>query len=324
MVNLNEGDTMASIEQLAQCIILDELSYNYYQQLAKTISKKRVANEPTLQSLDTQLSRRLVRQLNWSSAICSIDTPTHKFCHFFEYCSNQKFTVDSFSQFINDNYWIAQAIEQSLPETSLNLQYQVLVAELDLDCLAKVGWKYFELLLSPELKPVLETVKSITTVDIDSAPATVTSAYLSFVNAVPMLVLLMLVKKGIHAIKQDTFNQTDADDQLTLNYYPSESLFISLLSFEEFLKPAVFEGLNLPFAEVEQLINGYQGDNTFVKQFNQIKKQQIVEYITKEQGLSKLQINHLIKQKLGSIKLCLSTVAKFKHMRLWQLGLSRT
>ena len=249
---------MNSITDLAEHIVLDDVNDTFYRTLCFSNFSRSIHDPKTEfeQQLDTTISNKLSRQLNWSSSVCSLDNATHKITHFIALYLQGKLDKNELNRLKQDNYWLAAAIDQELSES----QSQNLFCDSPSGCnitaeASAVVWRYFTLQLSEPLKFVAEQVQLFSHIIVEmgceKGNANINEEemhHLAFLNAYPFLVLLMLLDKTVQSAKQELLNKIGFECETSRThvsqYQPCAELVLSFLIFDEFVKYHVHDHIS--------------------------------------------------------------------------------
>lgn len=249
---------MNSITDLAEHIVLDDVNDTFYRTLCFSNFTRSIEEPKTEfeQQLDTTISNKLSRQLNWSSSVCSLDNSTHKITHLISLYFQGKLNEAELKKLSDDNYWLSAALEQELND----MQIQKLFCESPGGCkisaeMSAVVWRYFMLQLSEPFKFLAEQVQVFSHITIELAcsenkdeKAIEEMHHLAFLNTYPFLVLLMLLDKTVQSAKQELLNKIGFECESSrinvLQYQPSAELVLSFLIFDEFVKYHVHDHIS--------------------------------------------------------------------------------
>lgn len=249
---------MNSITDLAEHIVLDDVNDTFYRTLCFSNFTRSIEEPKTEfeQQLDTTISNKLSRQLNWSSSVCSLDNSTHKITHLISLYLQGKLGEVELKRLSADNYWLSAALEQELTES----QFQKLICCNLNGCmvsseLSMVVWRYFSLQLSEPFKSLAEQVQVFSHIIVELGcqdesynGAAEDMHHLAFLNSYPFLVLLMLLDKTVQSAKQELLNKIGFECEATrvnvANYQPSAELVLSFLIFDEFIKYHVHDHIS--------------------------------------------------------------------------------
>ncbi len=248
---------MISITELAEHIVLDDVTDIFYRSLcfsnfARSIHDPKNEFE---QKLDESISNKLSRQLNWSSSVCSLENATHKMTHLIALLLQGKLNEQELSKLTEDNYWLAAAIEKEAPNKEfINLSSlpnnEIKVSQE----FAAMVFSYFKLQLNKPYQYVAEQAELYSQVinefackEAPNNELEVEVQHLSFLNAYPFIVLLMLLDKTVQSAKQELLNQIgfecEQSRELVNNYQPSAETVFSFLIFDEFVKYHIHDSL---------------------------------------------------------------------------------
>jgi hypothetical protein len=315
---------MTSIHDLAKCILLDDINDVFYRSLCfSTYARSEFDAKTVVQKkLDSMLEQRLARQLNWSSSICSLDTATHKFSHLLQSVLNKQLSHSSLLAMLDDNYWLKSAIEVELGEKVFAdaIAQQNLVEYIQTQYinkrLAHIGWRYFASQMSESnqllLQQIIEFSDSIAEQIIQkSSEENILigegilldegmAYHLAFVNSYSFVVLLKLFDKAVQSIKYEALNNTavECDDQRQKfnQYLPTAESLLSFMLFDEFLKPHVFDNLNLVNYTHTNLIHGLDNLDVKTRLFTAARGQVIVNRLTQTGVLTSKQLSEFSSQ----------------------------
>ncbi|MBU2917111.1 MAG: hypothetical protein ACJAZB_000474 [Psychrosphaera sp.] len=303
---------MTSIHDLAKCILLDDVNDVFYRSLCFSTYARSEYDDKTAteKKLDVMLDQRLARQLNWSSSICSLDTATHKFSHLLESLINKQISQTSLISMIEDNYWLRSAIEIELGKEVFAeaIAQQNLLEHLKTPVINKriahIGWRYFASQMSDHnqylLQQIIEFSDAVAQQTIqnsfeESELVDEDMAYhLAFVNSYSFVVLLKLFDKAVQSIKYEALNTTafecEQQRELINQYLPTAESLLSFMIFDEFLKPHVFDNLNLVQDTYTNLLNGTEILDGKSKIFIKSRGEIIVERLSKTSVLTARQL----------------------------------
>lgn len=249
---------MNSITDLAEHIVLDDVNDTFYRTLCFSNFNRSIEEPKTEfeQQLDSTISNKLSRQLNWSSSVCSLDNSTHKITHLISLYFQGRLSESEFNRLSADNYWLSAALEQELSDE----QRQKLFCESPGGCkisaeMSAVVWRYFLLQLSEPFKYLAEQVHVFSHITVELACSgneqTVAQEemhHLAFLNTYPFLVLLMLLDKTVQSAKQELLNKIGFECESSrinvLQYQPCAELVLSFLIFDEFVKYHVHDHIS--------------------------------------------------------------------------------
>jgi len=343
---------MPSIHDLAKCILLDDVNDVFYRSLCFSSYVRSESDAKTLveKKLDTMLEQRLARQLNWSSSICSLDTVTHKFTHLLQSLIGQQLSQTNLMTMLDDNYWLKSAIEVELGrDVFVNaITQDNLLEYLQTQCvnkrIAHIGWRYFASQMSEQnqflLQQIVEFSDSIAEQIIkNSAESLVDGSisenelvgedlayHLAFMNSYSFVVLLKLFDKAVQSIKFEALNNTasECEDQRQQcsQYLPTAESLLSFMVFDEFLKPHVFDNLNLVEYTHTNLIDGVDKLDLNTKAFIKARGQTIVNRLTQTNILTTKQLSDFTSQVGIKFELLEKNVESNKSEKLWTKLLS--
>ncbi len=300
-----------SIIDLSQAILLDDVTDVFYRSLVYPFFN-RCHGEPTtaLESkLDAKLEQRLARKLNWTAALTSLDTVTHRFSHFVEELEQGLLTAKKLDDMLEQNYWLQAAFIDAKQTMGLATDTDFFVLENAKkrqlgQVVNAICWKYFELQMSEPAKQISKHMASLSDAFVNKAVevaherdeqvSTEQLFDLAFFNFYPMLVLLRLFDKAVQSIKQEELNalpESDEQNRLaTLSYQPSADILLSFLKFDEFIKPHVLDSLNLDASIQTNLIQGKLGVEPKAELFLQGRTRVINERMAEFQVLTPAQM----------------------------------
>ena len=252
---------MISITELAEHIVLDDVTDTFYRTLCFS-NFIRSIDEPKSnleQQLDEIVSSKLSRQLNWSSSLCSLENATHKMTHLLAKFLQGKLNARELDKSINDNYWLAAAVEKELSDN----QYAALlnsdqIAPKINSQFSAVVYRYFNSQLNTPYRNLAEQAQLFSNVVIEQALEEIQGAqsaeietelqHLAFLNAYPFIVLLMLLDKTVQSAKQELLNQIgfecEQSRDIVRNYQPCAEQVLSFLVFDEFIKHHIHDTLH--------------------------------------------------------------------------------
>lgn len=309
---------MTSIHDLAKCILLDDVNDVFYRSLcfSNYARTEYDAKSDIEQKLDSALEQKLARQLNWSSSICSLDAATHKFSHLLELIIKGQLTENNLVTMLEDNYWLKSAVEIELGQDvfSSAIEQGTLVSYLDNKYinkrLAHIAWRYFASQMNDKNQYLLQQVVELSET---FAEKTIENAvdknylldedmayHLAFINSYSFVVLLKLFDRAVQSVKHDELNITafECEQQRTSinQYQPMATSLLSFMVFDEFLKPHVFDNLDLTESTSTNLINGDNILDDRSKLFVISRGQVIVERLNKADVLTVKQLSDFTAQ----------------------------
>lgn len=330
---------MTSIHDLAKCILLDDVNDVFYRSLCfSTYARSEYDAKTAMETkLDVMLDQRLARQLNWSSSICSLDTATHKFSHLLESLINQQLSQKSLTAMIEDNYWLKSAIEIELGHevfaeaVKQNNLIDHIKTPLINKRIASIGWRYFASQMSEHnqylLQQVIEFSDSVAqktlqnSIEENARVEEDMTYHLAFINSYSFIVLLKLFDKAVQSIKFEALNTTafecDQQRQLINQYLPTAESLLSLMTFDEFLKPHVFDNLNLVKDTYTNLLNGTEILDVKSKLFIKSRGQIIVGRLNKTSVLTAKQLSDFSSQIGMKVELNQEDPELGKSAKLW-------
>lgn len=252
---------MISITELAEHIVLDEVTDTFYRTLCFS-NFTRSSHDPKSsleRQLDQSVSNKLSRQLNWSSSLCSLENATHKMTHLIAHFLKGKLSPEQLQKEAVDNYWLAAAIENEKFDakwltSSCNIELEPKIDK----ALSAVVYRYFNSQLNVPYRHLAEQVQLFSDVVIEYAMAesegirrhniATELQHLAFFNVYPFIVLLMLLDKSVQSAKQELLNQIGFECELSRdivrNYQPCAEQVLSFLVFDEFIKHHIHEALD--------------------------------------------------------------------------------
>ena len=268
-----------TITELAQSIILDDVTDVFYRSLVYPFFNRCEMDEKTelQKALDDKLELKLGRQLQWTAALTSLDTATHKFSHFVERVYERSLTQAKMDEMLATNYWLKTALEQT--QMSLGLAKQINAQMLrpeegvksrTYEILLATCWHYFNDQLSSNSGDMLLRIAELSDKFIEAGMALAEEKYmfiaeddfyqLALFNAYPMVVLLRLFDKSVQSSKQDLLNivgmENKAEREKVEAYEPNADILLNFFIFDEFVKPHILESINLDSKIQSNLIMG--------------------------------------------------------------------
>lgn len=258
---IEETGTMISITELAEHIVLDDVTDTFYRTLCFSNFARSVEDpKSTLeQKLDESVSNKLSRQLNWSSSLCSLENATHKMTHLITKYLQGKLTPQQLQKSMDDNYWLAAAIDKETITSDLSNLFaqQGQVSKIN-KSFSAVIYRYFSSQLNPPYQNLLSQIQLFSNVVIEKAieqskenkraDLETELEHLALLNAYPFIVLLMLLDKTIQSAKQELLNQIgfECEQSRTIvgNYQPCAEQVLSFLVFDEFIKHHIHDTLH--------------------------------------------------------------------------------
>lgn len=248
---------MISITELAEHIVLDDVTDTFYRTLCFSNFSRSAYDPRTLfeQKLDENISKKLSRQLNWSSCVCSLENSTHRITHLLSLFLQGKLQLDELSSQLEDNYWLAASAEKELGQEQFMalVQSQQTSPKIGSD-LSAVICRYFKLQLNKPYRELAEQAQLFSQLVLELAIEQVEDEqskqeleHLAFLNLYPFIVLLMLLDKTVQSAKQELLNQIGFEcetsrEQVTA-YQPSAEQVLSFLIFDEFVKYHIHDNL---------------------------------------------------------------------------------
>lgn len=248
---------MISITELAEHIVLDEVTDTFYRTMCFS-NFTRSIHDPSNkleQKLDDVISHKLSRQLNWSSSVCSLENATHKMTHLISLYLQGKLTQQQLDKMIDENYWLASAIAKELSDGDVSC----LVSQPNENSkinpkFAAMSYRYFMSQLNAPYKYLAEQTQLFSNVVMEFAADELADEkqarelhHLTFLNAYPFIVLLMLLDKTVQSAKQELLNQIgfecEQSRELVRNYQPCAEQVLSFLIFDEFVKYHIHDNL---------------------------------------------------------------------------------
>ena len=248
---------MISITELAEHIVLDEVTDTFYRTMCFS-NFTRSIHDPSNkleQKLDDVISHKLSRQLNWSSSVCSLENATHKMTHLISLYLQGKLTQQQLDKMIDENYWLASAIAKELSDGDVSC----LVSQPNENSkinpkFAAMSYRYFMSQLNTPYKYLAEQTQLFSNVVMEFAADELADEkqaqelhHLTFLNAYPFIVLLMLLDKTVQSAKQELLNQIgfecEQSRELVRNYQPCAEQVLSFLIFDEFVKYHIHDNL---------------------------------------------------------------------------------
>jgi hypothetical protein len=152
--------------------------------------------------------------------------------------------------------------------------------------------------------------------------------HLAFVNSYSFVVLLKLFDKAVQSIKYEALNNMafECDDQRQQynEYLPTAESLLSFIVFDEFLKPHVFENLNLVEYTHSNLINGIEQLDLNTKSFIKARGQIIVNRLTQTNILTRQQLSDFTSQIGIKFEVVDTNLESNKSEKLWKKLLSST
>lgn len=248
---------MISITELAEHIVLDDVTDTFYRTLCFS-NFTRSIHEPKSElekKLDEVISHKLSRQLNWSSSVCSLENATHKMTHLISLFLQGKLNQAQLDKLIEDNYWLAAAITKEIPEQNRSNMYSENIDQPRIELsFASMVYRYFMSQLNTPYRNLAEqtqlfsaVVTELATENLESIEQEKELHHLSFLNAYPFIVLLMLLDKTVQSAKQELLNQIgfecEQSRELVRNYQPCAEQVLSFLIFDEFVKYHIHDNL---------------------------------------------------------------------------------
>lgn len=252
-----EIGTMISITELAEHIVLDDVTDTFYRTLCFS-NFSRSIHEPKselVQKLDEVISHKLSRQLNWSSSVCSLENATHKMTHLISLHLQGKLTGSQLDSLIEDNYWLASAISKELPGGDVSSLLSKSNEQSKVNpTFAAMVYRYFMsqlnapyCFLAEQTQLFSQVVTEIAADDICDKKQEEELHHLIFLNAYPFIVLLMLLDKTVQSAKQELLNQIgfecEQSRELVRNYQPCAEQVFSFLIFDEFVKYHIHDNI---------------------------------------------------------------------------------
>jgi hypothetical protein len=303
---------MTSIHDLAKCILLDDVNDVFYRSLcfSNYARTEYDVKSDIEQKLDSALEQRLARQLNWSSSICSLDAATHKFSHLLELIMKNQLTQNGLVSMLDDNYWLKSAVEIELGQDvySTAIEQGNLVTYIESKyinkALAHIASLYVASQMSDENQYLLQQVVELSdafaektmenAIHINEFIDEDIAYHLTFINSYSFVVLLKLFDRAVQSVKHDALNTTAFEceqQRSSINQYqPMATSLLSFMVFDEFLKPHVFDNLNLVEGASTNLINGDNVLDAKSKVFVLSRGKVIVERLTKADVLTTQQL----------------------------------
>lgn len=248
---------MISITELAEHIVLDEVTDTFYRTMCFS-NFSRSIHEPKNkleQKLDEVISHKLSRQLNWSSSVCSLENATHKMTHLISLFLQKKLTESQLNKLIEENYWLAAAISKELPDGDISCLLLENAEEPKINSsFSAMVYRYFMSQLNAPYRYLAEQTQLFSQVVTEIAAEQCSDKkqeaelhHLTFLNAYPYIVLLMLLDKTVQSAKQELLNQIgfecEQSRELVRNYQPCAEQVLSFLIFDEFVKYHIHDNL---------------------------------------------------------------------------------
>lgn len=300
-----------NIIELADAIVLDDVTDVFYRSLVFSHFDRCNGDPktPLEADLDKKLEVKLARQLNWAASLTSLDTVNHKFSHFIEQLHMGQLNADKLAAILEDNYWLAQAFKDVKVKLNLttDVDYYVLqykAGDPFSEIINNICWRYYYLQLSPESQSLLVQLVNLSKSFVKYAMQLCEQkGYeinekefydLAFFNSFPTFVMLRLFERSIQSLKQERLNQipieNKAERSKVEDYQINADILLCFLKFDEFVKPHVFECINVAGPVRSNLINGNNNLNIKASMFLAGRTETIKNMMADSQVLTAQQI----------------------------------
>ncbi|MDC2891151.1 hypothetical protein [Psychrosphaera algicola] len=303
--------TNVNITELADAIVLDDVTDVFYRSLVYSHFSRCDADPKNKMEaeLDAKLEIKLARQLNWAASLTSLDTVNHKFSHFIEMLHMGQLTQAKLTAILTDNYWLAQAFKDV--KIKLNLPTDVEFYVLDhkkgdplSEVINSICWRYYYLQLSEPCRQLLIQLVNLSRSFVhysqliceeEGHSVSADDFYnLAFFNGFPTYVMLRLFDRTVQSLKQERLNlipiENFAERKQVDAYQINGDILLSFLKFDEFVKPHVFDCINVPAPIQSNLINGKECPDLKTKTFLAGRTQAIKNLMVESQVLTAQQI----------------------------------
>lgn len=300
-----------NITELANAIVLDDVTDVFYRSLVYSHFSRCDADPKNKMEaeLDAKLEIKLARQLNWAASLTSLDTVNHKFSHFIEMLHMGQLTQDKLRDILSDNYWLALAFRDV--KVKLNLATDVEFYVLDYkqgdplnEVINAICWRYYYLQLSEPCRQLLIQLVNLSRSFVhysqlicEDKGHSISKEHfynLAFFNGFPTYVMLRLFDRSVQSLKQERLNlipiENFAERKQVEEYQINGDILLSFLKFDEFVKPHVFDCINVPAPIRSNLINGKENLDLKTKVFLAGRTQTIKNLMADSQVLTAQQI----------------------------------
>lgn len=266
-----------NITELANAIVLDDVTDVFYRSLVFSHFNRSDADPKNNMEaeLDAKLEVKLARQLNWAASLTSLDTVNHKISHFIEELHMGLLTKEKLTKMLADNFWLEQAFKDVKIKMDLEHDVEFYVLNrlqgepLD-EVINNVVWRYYYLQLSPPCQELLIHLVNLSRSFVhysrlicDDKGYEIGEANLydlAFYNGFPTFVMLRLFDRTVQSLKQERLNSIPIENvnerQRVDRYQVNADILLSFLKFDEFVKPHVFDCINVTSAVRSNLIKG--------------------------------------------------------------------
>lgn len=299
------------ITELANAIILDDVTDVFYRSLVFSHFVRCEADpKNNMESdLDNKLEIKLARQLNWAASLTSLDTVNHKFSHFIEEFHMGLLTPAKLTKILAENYWLAQAFKDVKVKMNLTRDVESYVlrhkqGEPINEIINHVCWRYYYLQLSPECRELLIQLVNLSRsfvqysqqiCDEKGYEISESSLFeLAFYNGFPTFVMLRLFDRTVQSLKQERLNSIPIENVVERKkvdeYKVNADILLSFLKFDEFVKPHVFDCINVTSSVRSNLIKGEDDLDLRTKVFLAGRTQAIQSLMAESQILTPQQI----------------------------------
>jgi uncharacterized membrane protein len=330
---------MFTISQLAESVALDDVTDVLYRCIcfSSYIRTDFETSTELERELDTKLGTKLVRQLNWSASICTLDPATHRIVRFLELVAQSNLHQQALHEVLEDNYWLKLALEQTAKDFDVkNAEFYLLDQArhgLVTEFISQLVIRYFTLQLSEHGQQAVTSVIKLsqdTLVRLQSLCETSDVTFnatqlqhLTFINILPMLIMIKLFERTLQTIRHDKLNavalECDAFKQEVANYQPTADMFKAFLTFDEFVKPHILEQIGIEEGFVTNFVLAQDAQSeTINKLFAEARSVAIVDHLRPHNILTLQQMSEYKEQKGIVVEITDVPPSNKVAQRLWQ------
>ncbi|NVK23339.1 MAG: hypothetical protein HWE10_00285 [Gammaproteobacteria bacterium] len=293
---------MPSIIELADCIILDDVTDVFYRSLSFSNYSRTFYDEKSNleEEFDTLISQRLLDKLDWKKETLS-SLATVKFtCELLKSLESSSLTEKKLKQIVNEH---ASVFDGDLSAQALQGKF-LQCTEGSVEELYGLIWQLFEVKMHGVNRHLFEQIQSFSQMIVDKALDSDGEQSLralkkaALLNALPMLILIKLLDHEIGVVN----NLLDVPHGEKV-IEPTAETVLSFLVFDEFLKPHILEYIDQQHYIDWMNVQSGEVDRTF-KPFLEARTKIILETLSDDLVLTATQKRKFSEQIGSQFKLC--------------------
>lgn len=305
------------IDDLAEAILLDDLSDIYYRSLVFPYFP-RLETDPksaTQALMDNKLQIKLARQIYWGTSITHLDVATKKLAVLLSDIFDNSLTPLQLAHFVRDNFWLKKAIESHADkvESWQVLYQQLLTGDTQFPTgrlMFDVMFDYYKPQLSSQCKDIVEKLHQLAMVNVDLAKQAAKEDqleiesekfyFIAMMNYIPVLTLIKVYDGALQSVTRECEKADWAvfdNDMKLFSFEPTAESLFNFLKFDEFLRPHIFESLGTSTEVFPPLIGQLEVEDEVVDYFLRGRMRTIRNVLDSAQVLTPSQVERIQTQR---------------------------